>query len=519
MPRHKQPEPLEDICVKLITASLQQWRLQNKFFQTLPANLIEKIIDEVLNGPGSDKHKRRLFLESGSLLMGVRAKNVKFRYWRKLCSQHKPQSTTELDTWFYEFITQCKYLTELDMVSWKRTPKNASLFSLLNRCDLSRLQVLNLSDLGIVDSTIELLGHSCPELQELRLFGCANVTDEMLEKLVRNQDGQCVLKKLKSLDVRGTKVGPAGFQCVLESVPSLTHLYDFCDYVIPVAHKVVADNPDMTHFNLEHVFVDDFSHLYQNLDKIAHMPLNLTLFPRATDAEVRLLYPWDHQELESLSPLQNLSKLCISGLGPIPRPFHPHFQSTLRNIGKSVCELQLDGVADFSFRTLGQCCPNLRNFNIQFWSISEEGPPYTFENSFQFTQKVCLLNIGERCNNNSLFTSLFRSMPQLQNLFLENIEVGDNLLTDVHDNNPLIHLEELAIGGACAMSEEAILRCAESCPMLTKFTYGRRKLNAAAIPRRDKVAELRRLRNHAKSRMWALEFVMQDLQSPSLVFP
>ena len=107
-------------------------------------------------------------------------------------------------------VDHSNHVIELNFSLRKFTRRKAievTVPSLLNECDLSKLQVLDISDTKFAYKTLEILGNSCFSLRELRLQDCKGIDDNNVKVLVKiGTGGQCAVRHLKVLDMRDTRL-------------------------------------------------------------------------------------------------------------------------------------------------------------------------------------------------------------------------------------------------------------------------------------------------------------------------
>ena len=280
MPRRRQPESLENSCIHCVVYHELIWERED--FTRLPASLTDKLVDKVLqrmqtHGPHLLGHFQR------SSFFGVQINHVSYKSWPKVFPRHmtcysalnKQNYKSDMHRCFVRFLQSSKHLVDLELdldFDLLHVLHDDAAFHLLSGCDLSKLQVLTLKSMTSCENAMELLGSSCPRLRELYLANCFSVDDDTIKVLIKkDEDGQCVLKHLKVIDVRNTRISHEGVQHILECIPTITHLYH--PNVTPVALQLIEHDRLTPPLYLEYLEVIPLSALSYSVGDPNNIPI------------------------------------------------------------------------------------------------------------------------------------------------------------------------------------------------------------------------------------------------------
>ena len=280
MPHPRQPDSLQDSCIHFIANNEKLWLGTD--FNYLAISCFEKLLEAVLKRL-RDHCKPSIvwsdFLRSG--FFGVRVNRVRYEPWGYLvlgryCPSNERLILSDVETLFAKFLQCSMQLVDLDLSVGPRLKPypEEMIHNLIDVCDLSNLQVLNMSRMRFCENSMAVLERKCPRLRELRLERCECVNDNTMTKLLKkDSDGYCTLSHIKVLDVRGTGISHRGVQHVLECIPTITHLHHL--QVIPVALKLLHRSILTLPFSLELLETKPWNELADSIaEHVGAVPLD-----------------------------------------------------------------------------------------------------------------------------------------------------------------------------------------------------------------------------------------------------
>ena len=509
MPRPRKPDSLEQLCINFIVRTEQLWERADIVYLTVA--LTEKLVDAVLKRiayiPDDDltRTARLWFRFEHSKFVGAQVNHMYYESWLNcvptglsLMWNNAPQRCV-MERLFFKFLQSSNNLIELNLSAQMSSCNyniGLSIFHkcVLNKCDLSKLQMLDMSDPYIYNETVEFFGTSCPNLRELRLQECKGFDDDTVKVLIKEDSaGQCSLRHLKVLDVRDTSVSHCGVQHILECIPTITHLYH--PHVIPVALKLLKCGTLTAPLHLKTLEIRGLEALIFAVEQTEDVSLDLSAFPNVTDLVIYLIDAAELKKVGVFHPLKKLTKLNIreaaidNGFPFFYEFSNGYFEATerfpfepllglLQNVGSSLYELHLGNVSAISFLAIGQSCPNLGILNANFLYIKAESNVADLQLCFQKVRSLELVQCDLEppnmicCESDKLFLGLLSPMHRLQYLKLSGIELGNRFLLNVLLKNPLADLEVLELYISCGMKSAEMLLFIESCAKLRKIEIG-----------------------------------------------
>ena len=502
MPRRRQPESLENSCIHCVVYHELIWERED--FTRLPASLTDKLVDKVLqrmqtHGPHLLGHFQR------SSFFGVKINHVSYKSWPKVFPRHmtcysaldKQNYKSDMHRCFVRFLQSSKHLVDLELdLDFNLLPvlHDDAAFHLLSGCDLSKLQVLTLKSVKSCENTMELLGSSCPRLRELYLENFLSVDDDTIKVLIKkDEDGQCLLKHLKVIDVRNTRISSDGVRHVLDCIPTITHLY----YPnVPPAALQLLRHGRLTHpLYLEYLEVINPSGLLYYMRETNSIPLLLSAFLNVKSIVIILSCLSDAEDLTVFHSLKSLRKLKIRTdpehsflCRTIPASilftpniktkhvvFKPWISTFIQITGSNLCELWLEDITYFSFSTVGKTCPNLHCFRVHFWSVQSDECPTDLQSYFRNVETLCLLQ-GVSSNmthpeTEQIILSLIEPMDKLKSLELSDIKMSETFLFSLLSRNSLAVIETIDLA-ACdiQMMNDDIVSFIGQCAKLKKLS-------------------------------------------------
>ena len=499
MPRPRQPDTLENACISYVAAHESLWDREE--LTCLPASLTEKLLEEVLGNValrGGRLWPILLWHFKRSSFFGVHINHVSYKPWTGLVPFHMNSSNiysmkpvpkiNDVEWCFAKFLQSCKQLVNLDLRSdgelyWRsKFDTVGGVFNMLNGCDLSKLQVLNMKAMVFSENTMEMLGNNCPRLRELYLEGCTCVNDDTITLLIKNgHDGQCVLKNLKVIDVRNTNLKQRGVQHILECIPTITHLYH--PKVIPVALQLLQWRCLTPPLHLQWLQIDGLCELINSVEHTANVPLEFSAFANVTSVGIFLTNSTEIEQLKVFHQLKNLRKLNIRTWLSESFVFEPCISTLIQNTGSNLHTLLLENVSQISFSTIGKSCPNLRCLTAHFWSVQADVYFAGRQSYFKNVETLCLHQevpldgtlppeIVIHPQIKKIILGLILPMHRLKSLELANIRMDDTFLFSLLSVNPLTLIETIVLSECIYMMNDDILSFIGQCAKLRKLSIG-----------------------------------------------
>ena len=361
---------------------------------------------------------------------------------------------------------------------------------------LTRITCINISHCrGCSDSVLENLAKNCPNLKDLSLEWCSQITDHGIDALLKPADSSVEPLKIAYLNVSSTSVTTKSLWMLLNSLPLLLSL-SFAR--IRGSGKSVADR---TMFMKVKIGQLPLQYLDMSGTCTGFNQLKLVLESCPNLIELKLTIPFYtnvHTETfsESLKNLSQLKLLHISidyipNSGPRPQPFpFERIESFLQHIGHQLETLTLAGPMELRLLLVCLHCKSLKQLVLYECELVQPFLP-SLETS---PKENCKANTGCNISMFSDFCSLqyihlervqfkdislhqkqeilyqlLTSHPNLLQLFLKSVPIEEKFLIRILQSSSGTQLEKLVLSCYDNITAKTIHVIEETCPILKRL--------------------------------------------------
>ena len=214
MPPFSKLTTLKCLCIQVISLDISQHKNQIPLIQNLPTILLDDIHTHLLKYSDVQEHTcvERLGCKLSRMTFSMRR-------WARAQRRVPPN----LQPPNVHLFQRCQNLTDIDLsTNLFRNNEWEMIFSTINR-----VHKLDVSETNITDECLGVLGDCSPDLQDLNLSDCEEITDAAMLHLIHcRSDGEWTCAKLALLDIINTAVdNPEGAHHVLQYAKSLWYLH------------------------------------------------------------------------------------------------------------------------------------------------------------------------------------------------------------------------------------------------------------------------------------------------------
>lgn len=291
---------------------------------------------------------------------------------------------------------------------------------------LPKLKILNLNFTSCNDEVLYEIGKSCPDLAELHISGCNQVTDAGVMA--------ASFKGLKIFSVDGTSVTVTGASFILENCPKLEHFH-YPDVQNVIAEIYVKDlmtsGESRREYQLRSLTVNSFTPTSLALLNLQPSPFLEVLRANTPNSELSM-YP----------QLNHLQHLEIENTTRQRWTYVDYVLPMLERFDKRLSVLKLTGISNIDFVSLSRLCTSLQELFLDS-NLDDEPVPREEIGACGFP-KLSVLNVQYcRLSGSHILLLLGQSHGIYDIMLCMCPAFTDDLLNEILLLNPLKSLKEL----------------------------------------------------------------------------